>query len=167
MDYRTFEQRLLEVLFTTQYPITPAHMAYYARLTVAEAEKHLEQAVATGFLIKDCDLETGAVTYTYPARQNLGPPSPAPLVPVAPLGVYARPLYSPGAAAALSVVLPGAGHMYSDRVASGVRWMIVTILGYMCFFLPGLILHLLCIASAARVPRVWESVRPLGYRPAS
>jgi len=148
MDYRAFEQRVLDVLFQSNVALTPAHMAYYARVPIAEAEKHLESMVEQRILHKECDLETGAVLYEYPQRALLPARDSQALVPVGP-----RPMYSPVLAAVLSVVLPGAGHMYSGRERAGVFWMIGTLCGYLALIIPGLILHILCIASAANVPR--------------
>src|SRR5262249_14095189 len=127
MDYRAFEQRVLDVLFTTTIPLTPAHMAWVAHLPIAEAEKHLERMVASGIVHKECDLETGAVSYVYPQRALLERREPRALVPISP-----RPLYSPVLAAALSVLLPGAGHLYSAREKAGVLWMFATLAGYLC-----------------------------------
>ena len=148
MDYRAFEQRVLDVLFTTTIPITPPHMAWVAHLPIAEAEKHLERMVEGGVLHKECDLETGAVSYLYPQRTLLERREPRALVPIP-----ARPLYSPTLAAILSILLPGAGHMYSARAKAGVLWLFTTLAGYMCLIVPGIILHILCVASATNVPR--------------
>jgi hypothetical protein len=148
MDYRAFEQRVLDVLFTTTIPITPAHMAWVVHLPIAEAEKHLERMVESGILHKECDVETGAVSYVYPQRALLEKREPHALLPIAP-----RPLYSPALAAALSILLPGAGHLYSAREKAGVLWMFATLAGYVCLIVPGIILHILCVASAANVPR--------------
>jgi hypothetical protein len=148
MDYSVFEQRVLDVLFQTTAPITPIHMAYYARIPVAQSEKHLERMVEEQILVKECDLETGAVTYVSPNRQLLAPPQhrPAAIVPT-------RPLYSRALAALLSLVLPGSGHIYSGRERAGVLWLFGTLAGYVCLVIPGLIMHVFCIASAVNVPR--------------
>lgn len=147
MDYRAFEQRVLDVLFTTTIPLTPAHMAWVGQLPIAEAEKHLEHMVETGVLQKECDMETGAIAYIYPQRALIQS-RPLPLVPIAP-----RPLYSPPLAAVLSCLLPGAGHMYSGRGKAGVLWLVAVLAGYMSLVVPGIILHILCIASSTNVPR--------------
>ena len=50
--------------------------------------------------------------------------------------------------------LPGAGHLYAGRFLAAVLWFLVVGAGY-ALILPGLILHLFCIASAASAaPRV-------------
>jgi TM2 domain-containing membrane protein YozV len=53
----------------------------------------------------------------------------------------------------LSMLIPGAGHIYSGRPGPGVAWMATTLMGYACFFLPGLFIHGLCLVSAARGDR--------------
>ena len=60
--------------------------------------------------------------------------------------------YSPAAAAALSLFLPGVGQIYSGRVAQGIAWLVATGAGYVLFLVPGLILHICCIVNAAAVP---------------
>jgi TM2 domain-containing membrane protein YozV len=62
----------------------------------------------------------------------------------------AVPLWSPGVAAVLSLVIPGAGQMYKGQVINGLAWLFLTCLGYfMCCVLPGVVLHLCCILGAA------------------
>lgn len=56
-----------------------------------------------------------------------------------------------GVAAVLSLFIPGAGQMYKGRVGGGIAWLIFTVLGYMAFVVPGLILHFICIFHAASV----------------
>src|SRR5262249_19512958 len=127
--------------------ITPAHMAWIGHVPIAEAEKHLERMAASGVLQKECDLESGAISYVYPQRTLLEKREPRPLV------ILPRPLYSPAVAAALSLLLPGAGHMSSGREKAGLVWMFGTLAGYLCLIVPGIILHILCVASATHVPR--------------
>ena len=57
--------------------------------------------------------------------------------------------WSPGVAAVLSLVIPGAGQMYKGQVGNGLVWLICTVLGYMFFILPGLVIHICCIVGAA------------------
>lgn len=57
--------------------------------------------------------------------------------------------WSPGIAAVLSLFIPGAGQMYKGQVGNGLVWLVCTVLGYMFFVLPGLILHVCCIVGAA------------------
>ena len=57
--------------------------------------------------------------------------------------------WHPGVAAVLSLVIPGAGQMYKGQVVGGLLWLVATTVGYMLLVVPGLILHLVCILSAA------------------
>ncbi len=56
---------------------------------------------------------------------------------------------SPGVAAVLSLVIPGAGQMYKGQVFNGLAWLVVVVIGYCLLVLPGLVLHLFCIIGAA------------------
>ncbi|GHB52831.1 hypothetical protein [Mongoliitalea lutea] len=56
--------------------------------------------------------------------------------------------WSPGVAALLSFIIPGAGQMYKGNIFTGLVWLIFVIIGYMALVLPGIILHLICIISA-------------------
>ena len=57
--------------------------------------------------------------------------------------------WSPGVAAVLSLVIPGAEQMYKGNVGSGLLWLLAVVVGYMALVIPGLILHLICILTAA------------------
>lgn len=57
--------------------------------------------------------------------------------------------WSPGVAAILSLVIPGAGQMYRGSVGAGILWFLFTAIGYGMFFFPGLCLHLASVAAAA------------------
>ncbi len=57
--------------------------------------------------------------------------------------------WSPGIAALLSFIIPGAGQLYKNQIAAGILWFIFTGLGYILLIIPGLILHLFCIINAA------------------
>lgn len=57
--------------------------------------------------------------------------------------------WSPGVAALLSFLIPGAGQMYKGNVGSGLVWLFVVVIGYVLLIVPGLILHLICIFAAA------------------
>jgi TM2 domain-containing membrane protein YozV len=56
--------------------------------------------------------------------------------------------WSPGIAAVLSLAIPGAGQMYKGRLGAGFGWLVGTALGYLCFILPGIVLHILSILNA-------------------
>jgi TM2 domain-containing membrane protein YozV len=60
-----------------------------------------------------------------------------------------RVLWSPGVAAVLSLVIPGAGQMYKGQVLNGLVWLVVVVIGYVMFIAPGVILHIFCILGAA------------------
>lgn len=68
-----------------------------------------------------------------------------------PQTVVVQPLrrWSPGIAALLSLVIPGAGQMYKGQVVNGLAWLFFVVLGYVAFVLPGLVLHVCCILGAA------------------
>ncbi len=57
--------------------------------------------------------------------------------------------WSPGVAALLSLFIPGAGHLYKGKVAEGIGLFVGTIFGYFLFIVPGLIIHLVAIITAA------------------
>jgi len=61
-----------------------------------------------------------------------------------------RPPQSNGVAGVLSLIVPGAGQMYRGRVGQGLAWLVSVPIGYVCFIVPGLILHTLCIVNAAK-----------------
>lgn len=58
------------------------------------------------------------------------------------------PKWSPGVAAVLSLVIPGAGQMYKGQVLNGLVWLFVVVVGYVMFIFPGLVLHVCCIIGA-------------------
>jgi TM2 domain-containing membrane protein YozV len=91
----------------------------------------------------------GQVEYYFPARRALGPnASPEEAAAFAAEAFRQQP-QSPLTAVLLSMLIPGAGHIYAGRAGAGVAWMASTLAGYACFFLPGLFLHGLCMVSAA------------------
>lgn len=57
--------------------------------------------------------------------------------------------WSPGIAAVLSLVIPGAGQMYKGQVLNGLVWLGVVIIGYFLFIVPGLVMHFFCIIGAS------------------
>jgi hypothetical protein len=59
-------------------------------------------------------------------------------------------VWSPGLAAALSLVVPGAGQMYKGQVRGGLLWLGAVVVGYMTFIVPGLVLHAICVYSATQ-----------------
>ncbi len=55
-------------------------------------------------------------------------------------------------AAFLSLLIPGLGQAYLGRPGA-LRWFIKTIIGYVLFIIPGLVVHALCIFDAISVPK--------------
>lgn len=271
MEYRAFEQRLLDTIFTTDLPLNPATIAFLYKVSVQEASDLLQQAAVAGLLNIESDDE-GNILYVYPNRVKLGqgqkkevsaggrsisgalvkPDSiellsapAAPPVPTAPpqhidmieaavapsstesasrssetggtmrcpfcsevimvgakkckhcheyLDYALRDIHTHRSAmsqaassalvplqqqqhqqqlqqqlqqqqlqqwsnttatqaALLSFFVPGLGQMCSGRVPAGLLWMMFTCLGYVCFIVPGIVLHILCVINAARQPR--------------
>lgn len=166
MDFEEFEQLVLRLLFETEVPVTAAHTAYLGRVSVRGAERHLARMVEQGTLLVRTSPE-GVVEYYYPGRKPLVPPmaagaaypaagfsaGPPPIVIGDPMLQPLRSNHSPATAVLLSMLIPGAGHIYSGRAGTGVAWMATTLMGYACCFLPGLFLHGLCLVSAARMRR--------------
>lgn len=297
MEYRAFEQRLLDTIFTTDVPINPATIAFLYKVTVQEASDLLQQAAVHGLLNIESDDE-GNILYVFPNRQRIPgrdgktgavatagnppgaaatalarlaqdvagtalasartpvlppehidmleaasgsamgqPASATPLVsanPVPAEAARASDAPAPGAqttrcrfcaevilvgakkckhcheylddalrelqvqrgqlnqlvagqaavtaaqvstalvpasqsrepqqlqswnsttstqAALLSFFVPGLGQMCSGRVPAGLLWMMFTCLGYVCFIVPGIVLHILCVINASRQPQ--------------
>ena len=156
MDFDEFEQLVLKVLFETDVAITAAHVAYLGRVSVRTAERHLARMVEHGTLIVRTSA-AGIIEYVYPGRKPIAvntTPSTAVGPPPISIGdsffLTTRPKHSPVTAVMLSMLIPGAGHIYSGRPGAGVAWMATTLMGYACCFLPGLFLHGLCLVSAAQ-----------------
>ncbi len=156
MDFAEFEQLLLKVLFETDVTVTSAHVAYLGHIPVKTAERHLARMVEQGTLLVRTSSD-GVVEYVYPGRKplaavptaGLGGPPPITIGGTDGFALSLRPATSPITAVILSMLIPGAGHIYSGRAAAGVAWMATTLMGYACFTLPGLFLHGLCLVSAA------------------
>src|SRR3954468_3458156 len=156
MDFDEFEQLVLRVLFETDGAITAAHVAYLGRISVRTAERHLARMVEHGTLTVRTSA-AGIIEYVYPGRKPImanavtstavGPP---PISIGESFFLTNRPKHSPVTAVMLSMLIPGAGHIYSGRPGAGVAWMATTLMGYACCFLPGLFLHGLCLVSAAQ-----------------
>ncbi len=159
MDFDEFEQLVLKVLFETDVPVTAAHVAYLGRVSVRTAERHLARMVEHGTLHVRTS-SAGVVEYVYPGRKPLVQPNaagagfgmvgPPPISAGDAYFLTLRPKPNPVTAVMLSMLIPGAGHIYAGRAGAGVAWMATTLMGYACCFLPGLFLHGLCLVSAAQ-----------------
>lgn len=57
--------------------------------------------------------------------------------------------WSPGVAALLSLLIPGAGQIYKGNVFRGLIWLVVVALSYFSLFDLGIVLHLICIVTAS------------------
>jgi hypothetical protein len=149
MDFAEFERLVLRILFETNVPLTATHIAYLGGISVRTAERYLARMAEEGSLVLRANTE-GQIEYLYPSRRLLGPGLAEDGTPFGP-DAFRRPASSPLTAVLLSMLIPGAGHIYSGRAGAGVAWMASTLAGYACFFLPGLFLHGLCMVSAAHV----------------
>ena len=149
-DANVIEQRLLELAYTTDVKLTASVLAYFAPCSTDDADKVLDRLAALGRLQMEVE-DNGTVVYHLPNREKLAsPPQPQPL-PRALVRQAGRSLpreASPTLAALFSVFLPGAGHIYTGRMVSAILWFLVVSAGY-ALILPGLILHLFNITSAA------------------
>jgi len=147
-DASTVEHRLLELAYTTDAKITATALAYFAPCSIEVASRVLEDLAAHDRLTMEVE-DDGSIVYQLRGRQKLaGPKAPTALVPTALPHRVADPLV----AAMLTVVMPGAGHLYAGRVAAAVMWFFVVGIGYALIF-PGLLLHLFSIMSATASAR--------------
>jgi hypothetical protein len=162
-DPSVIEARLLELAHTTDAKLTAAALAYFAPCSIEDAGRVLDDLAARDRLGMEIE-DDGTIVYEMPGRQRLAlPATRTSLTPVAgrPLARVAHSPRdaSPLLAALLSVWLPGAGHLYSGRFGAALLWFLVVGLGY-TLILPGLVLHLFCIASAAASARRLPAPRP-------
>ena len=154
-DAGAIERRLLELAHTTDAKLTAPALAYFAPCSLDDASAVLDDLAARDRLRMEIE-DDGTIIYDLPGRQKLAAPAAppvtalSPLQPFRPLRPIARPLSgpSPVLAAALTALVPGAGHLYAGRIGAAVLWFLVVGLGY-ALILPGLVLHLFSIASAA------------------
>lgn len=146
------EHRLLELAYTTDAKITAPALAYFVPCSIEDAEQVLETLAARGRIGMEVS-DDGTIAYQFPDRQRLQPrvePAAAiSMVPVSlPYAIRGGRQASPGVAALLSLVIPGAGQLYAGRFVSAIVWFVCVTVGYV-LILPGLFLHLLCIVAAA------------------
>ncbi len=55
---------------------------------------------------------------------------------------------SPGIAVLISLIIPGGGSMYCEKVGKGIGLLIGTIIGYCLYVIPGIIMHIISMAVA-------------------
>ena len=151
-DPDIIEHRLLELAYTTDAKITAPLLAYFVPCKIEDAEKVLDALTARDRIAMEID-DDGRVFYVVPDRQKLEiqrESAPAQLTRLqhVPLAVRHRSP-SPIVAAGLSMLIPGAGQLYAGKIVSAILWFMAVSAGY-ALILPGLILHLFCMASAAR-----------------
>jgi hypothetical protein len=156
-DHDVIEHRLLELAYTTEAKITAPTLAYFVPCSIEDAEGVLER-LAGRDRIKMEIADDGTVVYEVPDRQKLHPRLEPAVTPAQrgltlaqlqmPLAIRGGRPASPGLAAVLSLLMPGAGQAYTGRWLAGILWFLFVSAGY-TLILPGLFLHLVCIASAA------------------
>jgi TM2 domain-containing membrane protein YozV len=164
-DAAEIERRLLELAYTTDAKITAPALAYLVPCSIDDAAAVLDQLAAADRVTMEIE-DDGAIVYTLPGRQRLAAPPPPALTPAIATYTRARSLErwprppraaSPLAAVLLTFLIPGAGHLYAGRVAAAVMWFLVVGMGY-ALILPGLVLHLFSMASAARAARELNAI---------
>jgi TM2 domain-containing membrane protein YozV len=147
-DPSVIEHRLLDLAYTTDSVITAPVLAFYAPCSIADAERVLDRLAAENRLEIAID-EDGGVHYDLPNRQRIPRPGPAAMMRAPPSAVTQPHEPNAGVAALLSALVPGAGQLYAGRPLAALGWFVVVSLGYVMLVVPGIILHVLCIASAA------------------
>jgi hypothetical protein len=132
---------------------------------MADAARVLDDLAAHDRLSMEVE-DDGTIVYEMPGRQQLAALAPAATPPAPESRALIRAVEaprhprSPTLAAVLAGILPGAGHLYAGRITAAVMWFVVVSLGY-ALILPGLILHLFCMASAASAARRLAPAAPL------
>ncbi|HTR51740.1 MAG TPA: hypothetical protein VMJ10_13585 [Kofleriaceae bacterium] len=158
-DPAVIEHRLLDLAYTTDSVITAPLLAYYTPCSIEDAERVLDRLVAEDRLRLEVDDE-GNVTYVVPNRQRVHAPKPPALVPQPPRALALGHEPNAAVAAVLSLLVPGAGQLYVGRPLSAVSWFAVVTVGYLMLIVPGVLLHILCIASAASAAHQARTASP-------
>lgn len=158
-DASAIEARLLELAHTTEAKLTAPALAYFAPCSLDDAGRVLDDLAARDRLSMEIE-DDGTVVYQMPGRQKLAAPAAAPAAPPVLVPAIHRFSHGPSPllAAALSAFVPGAGHLYAERPIAAILWFLVVGLGYV-LVLPGLVLHMFSIASAATSARRLEAAR--------
>ncbi len=158
-DASLIERRLLELAYTTEAKLTAPALAYFAPCSIDDAARVLDQLTTHDRLTMEIE-DDGTVVYHLLGRQKLAPVAPPALSRSLVSFRTTRPSASPLVAAALSMFVPGAGHLYTGRIAAAFMWFAVVSLGY-ALILPGLVLHLFSMASAAASAHRLNASMPL------
>lgn len=150
MTDQQIEQRLLSLAYTTDAKLTAPALAYFAPCAIADASRVLDALAAKDTVRLEVE-DDGTCVYHLPGRQKLGAAEPVlkPAVETRAIERRAMTGISPLIAALLTVVVPGAGHIYAGRILAGIGWFMLVGLGYI-LILPGLLLHFAAALSAAR-----------------
>ncbi len=155
-DPAVIEHRLLDLAYTTDAVITAPLLAYYVPCRIDDAERVLERLTAEGRIHMELD-DDGNVFYQVPKRQRVAPQRQSALARRD--QSYELELRQPpnaAAAAVLSMIVPGAGQLYAGRPLSGIAWFALVTMGYLLLIVPGVLLHILCVASAAGAAHQWR-----------
>jgi TM2 domain-containing membrane protein YozV len=148
------ERRLLDLAYTTNAKLTATALAYYAPCSIDDATRVLDDLAARDRLEMTIE-DDGTVVYELRGRQQIAAPTAPPTQALVPVERSSSPLL----AAILTAFIPGAGHVYTGRIAAAVIWFVAVGLAY-GLILPGVILHVCAILSAARSARMLDA----GYR---
>ena len=164
-DPAVIEHRLLDLAYTTDSMITAPLLAYYAPCSIADAERVLDRLCSEERLRLEVD-DDGNIQYVVPNRQKVARPrqsqrlpsygNPFALMPHETAILETRNTPNAAAAAILSMIVPGAGQLYAGRPLSAVAWFVLVTMGYLLLIVPGVVLHILCVASAAGTAHRWR-----------
>ena len=155
-DSAVIEHCLLDLAYTTDSVITAPLLAYYVPCRIEDAERVLDRLASENRLRLEVD-DDGNVFYVFPNRQRVAPPRPQALARREPeYELEVRHAPNAAAAAVLSMIVPGAGQLYAGRPLSGVAWFVLVTMGYLLLVIPGVMLHILCVASAAGAAHHWR-----------
>ncbi len=146
MEYRRFETELLRIAFTTPIELTPSSLAYLLGVSIAEADKHMQQLVALGVLELTSD-DDGHLRYDMPdrpdqpiLRDDAPPPYPALPPHAPPRAIVVRSpnrhtlaTVTPGQATASmflnAMVCPGVGSLVGGKTHAGIAQLTMFLVG--------------------------------------
>jgi hypothetical protein len=157
-DRDAIEARLLDLAHRTDVKLTAPALAYYAPCTIEDASRVLDELASRDVLAMEIQ-DDGSIVYELRGRQKiaeLAPPRAVAPVALQPISRTGIDRVNPIIAGLLSLWIPGAGHVYAGRIAAAILWFLVVGLGYV-LILPGLVLHLFSIVSAANAARLANS----------